>query len=239
MSKVLAVVPARSGSKGIPRKNLRDLGGKPLMAHQIESAVAADRVDETIVSTEDEEFANVAREYGATVQFLRPAELAADDVPVIAVFEHAVEFYAERDDRPDLVVGLQPTCPFTSSEKIDEAIGKARETGADSVVSVAEITETHPYRAFSLDGDRLRPFDGITETEPLQRQDRPPAYGLTGAIVVRTPDVLEAWEGSDLALGDDTRAVVQTDEQTLDIDTPFELNVARALLNYDEFDYDS
>lgn len=230
---VIAVVPARSGSKGVPRKNVRELDGKPLLAHQVENALEADTIDRTIVSTDDSEFAAIGRDYGAEVPFTRPDYLATDDVPVIAVYEHAVEHFTERDDRPSHVVGLQPTCPFTDPGMIDAAVKKARETGCDAVASVAEVIEPHPYNTYHLDGDRLEPFEGVTVEEPIQRQDRPDVYSFTGAIFVRTSAVLEAWDGEDYALGTDTRVVEQSERERLDIDTPFDLKVARALAQYD------
>lgn len=230
---VLAVVPARSGSKGIPGKNVRDLGGKPLLAHQIENARSAESIDRTVVSTDDEEFAAVAKEFGAEVPFMRPDRLAADDVPVIAVYQHALESLADDSAPIDLVVGLQPTCPFTRPDQIDAAVRKARRTGCDSVVSVTEVLDPHPYNTYSLEGDRLEPLEGITVEEPLQRQDRPSVYALTGAIFVRRPSVLGAWDGTDFALGDDVRAIEQAERESLDVDTPHELVVARALLAYD------
>jgi CMP-N-acetylneuraminic acid synthetase len=230
---VLAVIPARSGSKGIRRKNVRDLDGKPLLAHQVENAVEADGVDRTIVSTDDEDFADVARKYGAEVPFTRPDDIATDDIPVIAVYEHAREYFAARNDEPTYLVGLQPTCPFTMPKQVELAVEKARRTACDSVVTVSKVTETHPYRSYTLSGDRLKPFEDVTVYEPLQRQDRPEAYGLTGAVFVRHNNVLRAWDGEDFALGEDTRAVVQTEAESVDIDTPFDLEVARALCAYD------
>lgn len=233
MADRLAVIPARGGSKGIPRKNLRELDGKPLIAHQIENALKAEHVDRTIVSTDDDEIASVAANHGADVPFMRPPDLAEDDVPVIAAFKHALEWFEENEGGVEYVVGLQPTCPFTLTAEIDEAIGKIAKTNCDSVVSVAKVTETHPYRSYLLEGDRLRPFGDVTVEEPLQRQDRPDVYGLTGAIFVRTRSVLERWDYDTFGLGEDVRTVVQTGKQTFDIDTPFELRMARALCQYE------
>jgi len=230
---ILAVIPARSGSKGIPNKNVRDLSGKPLIAHQIENALDADTVDRTILSTDDDEIAAIGRDLGVEIPFKRPASLATDDVPVIAVYEHAREYYAELGDEPTYVVGLQPTCPFTTSSQVDEAVEKATETDCDAVVSVSEVTETHPYRSYTLTGDRLESFEDVTVHEPLQRQDRPDVYGLTGAIFVRHRAVLERWDNDDFALGEETRVVVQSEAEALDIDTPFDLRTARALVAYD------
>lgn len=233
MTEVLAVVSARGGSKGVPEKNLRLLDGKPLVTHQVEAALGADGVDEVVVSTDDEDIAAAAREAGAAVPFERPAELAADDVPVIAAFAHAAEYWRDENGAPTYTLGLQPTSPFTTNAEIGSAIERIRSTDCDSVVSVERVTETHPYRAYRLDGDRVQPIDGLTVTKPDQRQDRPDVYGFTGAIYLRRTELLFEWDGSDFALGEDVRAVVQSGRSTVEIDTEFELRVARALAAYD------
>jgi len=234
MTEVLAVVPARGGSKSVPRKNLREIDGTPLVAHQIQTARSADEVNRTILSTDDDEIAAVGREYGAEVPFVRPASLATDDVPVIAAVKHSAEFFGDEGDLPTYTVCLQPTSPFTTAEQLDEAIRKARTTGCDSVVSVTEVTETHPYRAYRLENDRVKPLEGITREAPDQRQDRPDVYGFTGAIYVRKTELLLEWDGADFALGDDMRAVVQAEESSVEIDSEFDLTVARALAAYEE-----
>lgn len=231
---VLTVVPARGGSKGIPRKNLQELDGKPLVAHQILTAINATTAGTPIVSTDDDEIAAVAQEYGAIVPFKRPCELSIDDIPVIAAVKHCAEYIAERIDTPTHVVCLQPTSPFTRPTTLDAAIAKAVETGCDGVATIAKVTETHPYRTYRFEGDRIQPLEGITVEAPHQRQDRPDVYGFTGAVYVRTDDVLTAWDYDDFALGDDTRGVVQSPEEAFDIDTPFELKLARALCAYGE-----
>lgn len=234
MTDVLAVVPARGGSKGVPRKNLKAVAGKPLVAHQIETALGADGVDRTILSTDDEEIAAVGREYGADVPFLRPAQFSTDDVPVIAAVKHCAEYVAERGKKPAYTVCLQPTSPFTTVGQLESAVEKAQATDCDSVVSVERVTETHPYRAYRLEGDRVEPLEGITVEAPQQRQDRPDVYGFTGAIYVRRTDILLEWAEDDFALGEDVRAVVQTGDSTVEIDSEFDLRVARALATYDE-----
>jgi len=233
MSRTLAVVPARSGSQGVPDKNVREVGGKPLLAHQVENATEAALVDQTIVSTDNEGYADIARDYGAEVPFIRPADISTEDVPVIAAYKHALEYFSERGTDYEYVVGLQPTCPFTAPDEIDAAVEKIRGADADSVASVAKVTETHPHRAFTLDGDRLKPFEDVTVMEPDQRQDRPDVYGLTGAILVREAPLLSGWDGADLALGGTVRTVVQEGAAALDIDSPFDLQVARALAEYE------
>lgn len=233
MTDVLSVVPARGDSKGIPHKNLRLLDGKPLVAHQIEASLGADKVDETIVSTDSQDIATAAREYGANVPFERPAELAADDVPVIDAVKHAVEYWNEHFDRPKYVLCLQPTSPFTTSDQIDSAIEIARRTCGDSVVAISPVTETHPFRAYRLEGDQIRPIKDLTVERPEQRQDRPDMYGFTGAIYLRRTELLLKWNESDFALGEDVRGVIQEGLSAVEIDTPFQLRTARALVEYE------
>ena len=233
MTEVLAVVPARGGSKGVPRKNLRDIDGTPMVAYQIRTARSADEVDRTVLSTDDDEIAAVGREYGAEIPFVRPASLATDGVPVIAAVKHCAEFFGDAGDLPSYTVCLQPTSPFTTAKQINDAIQKVKSTGCDSVVSVTEVTETHPYRAYRLEDDRVRPINGITRGTPNQRQDRPAVYGFTGAIYVRKTQLLLKWDGEDFALGDDVRAIVQAAESSVEIDSEFDLRVARALASYE------
>lgn len=234
MTNILAVIPARGGSKGIQGKNVRLLDGKPLVAHQIETALGTKSVDKVIVSTDHDEIAEAARNAGATVPFSRPSEFASDDIPVIAAIKHAAEYWQEQHQTPDYTLCLQPTSPFTSPDTVEAAIEKIQSTDCDSVVSVERVTETHPYRAYQLADDKVRPIDGLTITAPDQRQDRPNVYGFTGAIYLRQTELLFEWEYDDFALGDDVRAVIQSGIETIDIDTEFQLRVARAFVDYDE-----
>ena len=143
---VLALVPARGGSKGIPRKNVRILGGHPLLAYSVAAGLAAVRVDRVVVSTDDEEIAQVAKEYGADVPFLRPAELSGDDVPDLPVFQHALRWLADEDGfRPELVVHLRPTSPLRPAGLVDAALAALMAApDADSLRSVAPPDHT-PY----------------------------------------------------------------------------------------------
>jgi CMP-N-acetylneuraminic acid synthetase len=185
------------------------------------------------LTPDDEQIADAAREAGAEIPFMRPPELAADDVPVIAAFAHAAEYWREEHGAPTYTLGLQPTSPFTTSTEIDSATEKIRATGCDSVVSVEHVTETHPYRAYRVEGDRLKPIEGLTVTAAEQRQDRPDVYGFTGAIYLRQTELLFEWDGSDFGLGEDVRAIIQSGRSTVEIDTEFELRVARALAAWD------
>jgi CMP-N,N'-diacetyllegionaminic acid synthase len=143
---VLALIPARGGSKGIPRKNLRLLAGKPLITHSIDHALAAKTITRTIVSTDDMEIAEVARSAGAEVPFMRPHELARDDSPDLEVFAHALVSVGENEGyRPELVVHLRPTYPIRRPERVDEAVrALAADPSADSLRSVSWPEQT-PY----------------------------------------------------------------------------------------------
>jgi N-acylneuraminate cytidylyltransferase len=136
--RVLAIIPARGGSKGVPGKNLRALGGLPLIAWSIRSALAAEAVTDTVVSTDSNEIADVAREHGAQVPFLRPAELATDKAPTEPAMHDALERMEAREGRYDAVLLLQPTSPLRKSGTIDRALAQFRAEGADSLVGVVE-----------------------------------------------------------------------------------------------------
>jgi CMP-N,N'-diacetyllegionaminic acid synthase len=227
--KVVGVIPARGGSKGIPRKNLKPLAGKPLIAYILEAALQVKTLDRVIVSTEDEEIAAVAKGYGAEVPFLRPRELAGDEVSIIPVVRHTMEYLDGQGYRPDIMVSLQPTAPLIEPGDIENAVNKLIETGCDSVVSVCQIARQHPYWAMKLERDRLVPLyaEGFRF---LQRQDLPHLYSLTGAIYVRRRELIEKWRGHDFALGVYVRAVILDEEKSIDINDPLDFRVAEAIL---------
>lgn len=223
---VLGIIPARGGSKGLPGKNLRPLGGRPLIAWSIEDALGCGVIDRVVVSTDAEEIAAEARRWGAEVPFLRPAELAADDTPTLAVLRHAVSELAAREGyRPGLVVLLQPTSPLRGRQAIRAAVAKMEEPGTDSVVTVCPV-EHNPYLLRRLEGDRALPFLDLDPLRGgLRRQDLPPAYRLNGAVYAFRRDRL---------LGDDpygevVRAVVMETWRSVDVDGEVDLVVAEAL----------
>ncbi|MBN2232664.1 MAG: acylneuraminate cytidylyltransferase family protein [Deltaproteobacteria bacterium] len=227
---VLLVIPARGGSKGMVRKNLRPVGGRPLISYVIEQARKAVTIDRVIVTTEDEEIAATAREWGAETPFRRPAELAADHVSLIPVIAHAARAMAELGRPPRVVVSAQPTAPLLQAATIDRAVNLLRDTGCDSVVSVRKIDHNHPYRAQRLaDDGRLTPLFPEGERY-LQRQDLPLFHALSGGLYVRQPNLLANWSGSDFCLGADRRAVVVTERESVNIDTPLDLALFQALM---------
>ncbi len=225
--KVLAVIPARGGSKGIPRKNIHLLAGKPLITYTIEAALQSQYRLRVVVSTEDEKIAEVAQAAGAEVPFLRPAELARDDTPTFPVIQHALQWLEQHDDyQPELVVLLQPTSPLRGSEHIDQALELILSSEADSVVSLCEA-EHSPYWMKKVDAEgRVSPFI-VTEGEYTQRQALPKVYRLNGAIFVTRPEVIMR---ENRLLGDDTRAYIMDQGDSIDIDTELDFKLAELLI---------
>lgn len=223
MSDLLGLIPARGGSKGIPRKNIRDVCGKPLLAYSIEASQEAASVDRTIVSTDDEEIAQVAREYGADVPFRRPDELATDTAPTEPVIEHALEFFSdERDGSFETVAVLQPTSPLREADHIDAAISKFEDTGADSLVSVFEDVS---YRWEQTDnGARRKNYTGGRK----RRQEKEPEYVENGAIYLAKSEPF--LQTVDLQVGR-TELFVMDRLSSVDVDEPVELELVEHILN--------
>jgi CMP-N-acetylneuraminic acid synthetase len=226
---VLAVIPARGGSKSIPRKNLADVNGRPLLSFVVEAARSARRLQRVVVSTEDDEIAAAAREWGADVPFRRPDELAANEVSIIPVARHAMREMERLGFAADAVVSLQPTSPFLQGDDIDRAVAKLEESGADSVVSVQPIAHEHPFWVKKLEGDRVMPFNEYTSESFLQRQDLPPAYIYDGGIFVRRRKVLEDWSGNDFGLGEDVRSIVLGGWKSVHVDDALHLELVRVM----------
>ena len=229
---VLGVIAARGGSKGIPRKNLRVVGGKPLLAYSIEAARTSRWLDRVIVSTEDHAIATVAEQYGAEVPFLRPQALAEDHVSLIPVAQHAMRFFDAQGWRPDVVVSIQPTSPLLTGVDMDLAVRLLVESNGEAVVTVTEILHHHPFRAMKLDGHRLLPLTEYTSERYLQKQDRPPAYGLSGGLYVRRRALLDHWTGCDFAIGHEPRAIVIDPTRAVNIDHEVDLFLFEALLTH-------
>ena len=230
--KLLGVITARGGSKGIPGKNIRPLAGTPLLAYTIESARASGVLDRLILSTEDAAIAAVAREYGCEVPFMRPAELAADETPHLPVMQHAVEWLGARGYRPDAVVILQPTSPLRRPEDIRGAAAILEASGADSVVSVSDVpSHHHPLRALRVNpsGDATLFVTGEPVRRRLnRRQDFPPAVVMDGSLYLFRTHVLS---GAAPSLYGDRTAVYRTPAPFgLSIDEPQDwVEVERAL----------
>jgi CMP-N,N'-diacetyllegionaminic acid synthase len=224
---IVALISARGGSKGVPRKNVLPVAGKPLIAWTIAAALGSRQIDRLIVTTDDAEIAEVSRLHGAEVPFLRPAELARDESPVIDAVEHALR-WLEHDSRtmPEYVVLLQPTSPLRTTADIDGAVALAKSRNADAVLSVCEASP-HPYLTRRIEANgRLEDFLDLA-AKPVRRQDYPPAYTLNGAIYVNRVAPLLA---SRCFQPPGALAYVMPPERSCDIDTPLDLKVAELLL---------
>jgi len=193
---ILALIPARGGSKGIPRKNVRLIAGRPLIAYSIAHALQSQQIGRVIVSTDDEEIATAARAAGAEVPFVRPAEFAQDLSPDLDVFRHALQWLREQENyTPELVVHLRPTGPVRRIELIDDAVGRMLATPqADALRSVSVSTLT-PYKMWRLENGFLKPLlsvPGIKEPHSMARQMLPEVYWQNGYVdIVRTRTVLD------------------------------------------------
>jgi len=219
MAKVLAVIPARGGSKGIPRKNVRLLAGKPLIAHIISAAKASHQISEFVVTTEDEEIAQVARTYGAHV-LNRPPELADDTIPLDPVIHHAVTYLERKEDkRYDYVITLQPTSPLLSSETIDTAMKQLIESGADTLIAVTD--ETHLYWVKKEGQYRM------LQEKRVNRQLLDPMFKETGAILATKREFVTA----DSRFGETIQLFEMPREESIDIDTYRDWWIAEKLLN--------
>lgn len=220
---IIAIIPARGGSKGVPKKNIRQLAGRPLLAYTIEASLGSKYVDGTFVSTDDSEIAAAAKAHGAQV-IARPAELARDDTPTLPALKHAVSYMKKSGTKIDAVVLLQPTSPLRGAREIDDAIKKFFDSKADMVLSVSEAKQ-HPFWSFKEEEGRLVPFvKGGFDVK--KRQDLPKAYVPNGAIYVMAPSALDKesiYEGN-------VQAVVMPEEKSVDIDTILDFALAELLM---------
>ena len=193
---ILALIPARAGSKSLQRKNLRPFAGHPLLAYSVAAAIQAESVTRVLVSTDDHEFADVARRYGAEIPFLRPAELAQDDTPDLPVFQHALRWLErEQGYRPEIVVQLRPTSPIRPPDCVDRAVRLLLDNPqADSVRGVVPSGQ-NPYKMWRLAQDgTMEPLlkDGFDEPYNMPRQALPATYWQTGHIdAIRSRTILE------------------------------------------------
>jgi len=226
----IAVIPARGGSKGIPRKNLRPLAGKPLIAYAIATALASKLIDRVIVSTEDGEIAHVAKQYGAEVPFVRPWELARDDSPEWLVWKHAIQTLAATENEPvmDVFVCIPTTSPLRAVEDIDACVKKLVESDIDLVITVKPAERNPYFNMVALDDEGYARLAIQPQGPIFQRQMAPPVFDMaTVAYAARPEFVLKAnsmFEGK-------VKAVVVPRERAVDIDTESDLKFAEFLLS--------
>jgi N-acylneuraminate cytidylyltransferase len=227
--KVVGVIPARGGSKGLPGKNILPLAGKPIIGHVIEAAKKAATLDLVVVSTDDPEIAQVAESFGARV-ILRPAEFATDTAPIDLALRHVVRTLESEGRQFDIVVWLQANVPTTKTETIDKAVSLMKTEGGDSVQTIVPF-RVPPQWAWRLEGNRIVPLEGCYRYT-VRRQDAAQAYHLDGAVCVLRKSILMATEGQtgQVYFGSDRRAIVQDHDDSVEVDEPMDYQFARFLL---------
>ena len=238
-SEVLVLIPARGGSKSIPRKNILSLAGHPLLAYSIAAGLAAETVRRVIVSTDDEEIASTAQRYGAEIPFLRPAEYSQDHTPDLPVFLHALNWLAEYEDyHPDIVVQLRPTSPFRRVTHIDQAVYRLLERpDADSIRTVC-VPFQNPFKMWRIapDGTML-PLMQTDFPEPynMPRQALPEVYWQTGYVDAAWSDTIL---NKNSMTGDRILPMVMDPSEWIDIDSPDDWRRAERLLESDEITFE-
>ncbi len=222
---ILGLIPARGGSKGVLRKNIRIVAGEPLISYSIQAALKSGLLNPVIVSTDDREIAEVSAAFGAEV-LMRPDHLAGDETPMIPVIRHVIkQLERERDIHFDCCVLLQPTAPMRTAEDINAAVNILMETGADSVVSVYKVSDHHPSRMYRIENDRLVPLQG--EPQNRLRQSLPPVYHRNGAVYAFQRSLIER---ADTIIGPDVRPYVMPEDRSVNIDNEIDLLLADLLL---------
>ena len=221
--KILAIIPARGGSKGIPHKNIINLCGKPLIAYTIEAAKQSMYVDTVLVSTDNVEIQSVSEQYGAMVPFLRDAMIATDKATTISVVVDAVQRLSMNGENYDVVILLQPTSPLRTTEEIDVAIDVFFQNDMQGVVSVNAV-ETSPFLLRTIEGHRLQRI--ISESSTIRRQDMPTYYEVNGAIYINHIREID----ENLSFNDNPIPYIMNREHSVDIDTWDDLEKAKTVI---------
>lgn len=226
MDRVLAIIPARGGSKGLPRKNIKKMNHKHLIGYTIEAAKKSKYVNRVIVSTDDEEIAKVSKRYGAEIPYLRPKELATDQSPTINTVLHAIK-WLEQEERyvPDYILVLQCTSPLRNEKHIDEALEKLMNSEYDALVSVCEVEE-NPYWTNIFEGDTLKYFIEAGKII-TKRQDLPKIYAINGAIYIIKTQALIEFKSLEI---DNITGYIMDKYSSIDIDTELDFNIAEMIL---------
>ena len=224
---ILGIIPARGGSKSVPQKNIRLLAGKPLMAYTIETAQKCNMLNRTIVSTDNDEIAEVAKKYGGDVPFMRPNNLSLDNTPMVPVIQHAVYFIEKKENfHVDVVVLLDTTYPFRRVEDIEACIQKLERKNADSVVTVCEVEHNPYFVMMELNDDKLVPLIKCDKVI-TRRQDAPEVYRLNAAVYAVKRDVLM---NKNKVITDNTIAVIMSQELSTHIDHEIDFEFAEYLM---------
>lgn len=230
----VAFIFARGGSKGVPRKNVRDLGGMPLIAHSIQRALSCPSVHRVVVSTDDPEIADVALQYGAEVPFIRPKKLAGDKSSEFEAWKHAIREYRKlTGEEFDVFLSLPPTSPLRSVEDVEACLSEFLTSDADMVVTVKEASRSPYFNMVKIDDEG---FSNIVNSNAsgkryTRRQDAPVVYDMTTVAYVSHPDFIL---NSDSVFSGKVRSVLIPDERALDIDTVMDFKFAEFLVACEE-----
>ena len=225
--KILALIPARGGSKRLPGKNIKSLGDKPLIVWSVDAAKHVPDICDILVSTDDLAIASVCKAAGALVPWLRPAELATDTASSVDVALHALDWYEAEKGPVDGLLLLQPTSPFRTQETVRKGLGLFEESHRQSVLGVSPCP-THPMWTLKMKGEHLVPFmseHGLG----LRSQDLPGAYAVNGCFYLTSPDNLRA--NLSFSAGELIPLFIDSEEEALDIDTALDFKIAECILN--------
>ncbi|ABK60377.1 Acylneuraminate cytidylyltransferase [Clostridium novyi NT] len=229
--KILAIIPARGGSKGIPHKNIMKIGEKPLIAYSIEAAKESKYIDYILVSTDDTCIKEVSLRYGAKVPFLRPDEISTDRAKSIDVVLHGIDYLKEHNENFHYVILLQPTSPLRTSDDIDTAIESVIEANKDSLISVCECSE-NPILMRTIEKEKLKPvleFNG----DNLRRQELPTFYVFNGAIYINKVDMLQ---NKKEFVDENTMPFIMDIKKSIDIDNMIDAKIAEMILKENKND---
>lgn len=229
MTHVIAVIPARGGSKGIPRKNLQTVGEIPLVVRALEAAVAAKRIDRVLLTTDDDEIAALGAPMDVEI-IQRPAELATDEASAMAVLSHAVSYADQSGPSPDAVVLLEPTSPFRTAEIIDACVEKLRDGETRTVLSVTQL-ERNPRYIFTVKGDRAEPLFDDPKLQFTRRQDFEHLKRVNGCVYA----VMRKNIDDGKLVIPPVRVVEMAPERAANIDTPFDLAFANFIAEHHNF----
>lgn len=226
--KILGIIPARGGSKGIPKKNIKLLGGIPLLEYTAKSALASKFLSRVILSSDDSEIIEVAKNLGIEVPFIRPENLSQDDTPSLSVIKHAIEFFETKNEFFDAICLLQVTSPFREEDLIDRSIQKFESEDLDSMISVREVpTDFNPHWIFEKDANGHLKIATGEEKIISRRQELPKAYHRDGAIYITKADVILKQNS---LYGSSIGYIESKIELYVNIDTPNDWQVAEEII---------
>jgi CMP-N-acetylneuraminic acid synthetase len=222
--KILGIIPARGGSKGVPGKNILQVDGKPLLAYAIACGEASEKISQVVVSTDSPEIAQVAKDYGAQVM-LRPQELAADASDVADAVRFTLEGFQKKGEQFDRIVLLQPTAPLRTGKNIDEAINLMEHSGNDAVISVVKVEDNHPARMYDVNDGNMTALH--PEWEKRRRQDLPEYYLRNGCIYAIKTDVFLTEKTLMPTL---KSAYIMNEKWWVNVDTPTDIYLLERLM---------